>query len=307
MAYLIDYFYNFGTKRAVACVGHGFVGSAVVNTFSQKCKVFVHDIRPVDNVLYCSDIPDTVAKLESESTYPVYFVCVPTPMKKATGECDTSIVESVLRNLAHNVSKKSIVIIKSTMYIGATRKLVKLYDNGLLQVIFNPEFLTERNAKQDFSEQKQFIFGSIYDDETNMYIKGLYEHAFNSNIDVSFVRPEEAEMSKLMLNCFWAVKVSFANEIFKICENANLDYETVKSFVLKDKRIGKTHMDVPGYDGQRGFGGVCLPKDLHNLISWAKNRGTETPLLNVVWDNNLNHREKHEWNEMLGRAVSDKM
>ena len=104
-----------------------------------------------------------------------------------------------------------------------------------------------------------------------------------------------------------ATKVSFANEIYKICEKLDIDYDKVVEYVLYDDRIGKSHLTVPGPDGELGFGGHCLPKDLNALISVAveNSLGLYINVLSGVLETNDKVRKNRDWEEMKGRAVVD--
>ena len=113
-------------------------------------------------------------------------------------------------------------------------------------------------------------------------------------------------MVKYFINTFLAVKVSFANEMKQICESAGLDYDDVRRLALFDNRIGKSHLMVPGPDGELGFGGTCFPKDINALISFAKENNIDPIVLQAAWDKNLQVREEKDWLTMFGRAISAK-
>jgi UDPglucose 6-dehydrogenase len=294
---------------SIGCVGFGFVGKALSSKFAQTHDVHVYDISipqtTPSNITFHSSICEMVATLEMSSPDRMitYFVCVPTPMDTQSGECDTTIVKKVVGQLKQYISRESIVVIKSTLSVGTVRSLED--NNKLLTVAFNPEFLTERNASLDFANQKRAIIGlRTNDTEVRLTLETAYKRSFGEEFEVQFVLPEEAEMTKLMLNSFWAVKVAFANEIYSVCQASDIDYNTVLRLVLADERIGKTHLYVPGLDGKRGFGGVCLPKDLCNLRYCAKKLDTETPVLDATWISNLLVRDP-DWTELKGRAVSE--
>ena len=112
-----------------------------------------------------------------------------------------------------------------------------------------------------------------------------------------------AEMVKYLTNSFLATKVSFANEIYQICDKLNIDYDKVVEYATLDDRLGKSHWNVPGPDGDFGFGGHCLPKDLSALIYLAMNLHTETNVLNAVEETNDVVRKNRDWENMKGRAV----
>ena len=106
-------------------------------------------------------------------------------------------------------------------------------------------------------------------------------------------------MVKYFTNCFLATKVSFANEMYNICQQLDLDYDKVVEYATYDERLGKSHWAVPGPDGDFGFGGHCLPKDLSAIISQFETYG----LLESVEQVNDQVRNDRDWEHMVGRAV----
>lgn len=288
----------------IGCVGYGFVGSALCNCFAKVEKVLVYDILDVTNNLkknmeYQSNFEQFIVELEKEKDN-IIFICVPTPMNIKTKKCDLKIVDTVIKQIYKNVQKKCYVVIKSTIPVGTIDYYHTLYGDKL-KMIFNPEFLTQNNAEEDFLNQKRAIFGTHIEDikcVTKLYKKAL------QNIDIQMTTPRESEMVKLTLNTFWATKVAFANEIYDICEGMNINYNDVINLVKDDPRMGKTHLSVPGFDGYRGFGGVCLPKDLNNLRTLSVDNSVSTPLLDAVWEKNCKVREVKDWEDLIGKAVT---
>jgi UDPglucose 6-dehydrogenase len=114
-----------------------------------------------------------------------------------------------------------------------------------------------------------------------------------------------AEMVKYFTNCFLASKVTFANQMYDICKASEIDYDKVCEYALYDTRIGKSHLAVPGPDGDRGFGGHCFPKDLEAMIYFANQNFINPDFLNQVVVSNDLYREEKDWLSMKGRAVSD--
>ena len=292
----------------IGCIGYGFVGGALCHTFSKVSKVLVYDVidisdRLEENMEAISDFSVFVKQMETESV-PIYFICVPTPMFENSLRCDLSIMDTVFKNLEKYVSKRSIVVIKSTIPIGTTERYAEQY-NDKFNVVFNPEFLTQNNAKEDFKNQTRVIFGhkNFKNPEWLHAVVKLYTDAI-PNISVYHSSSREAEMCKLMLNSYWASKVAFANEVYDICKAMDIDYNAVANLVKSDPRMGPSHLSVPGPDGLRGFGGVCLPKDLNNLRKLAEQNGVRTLVLDAIWEKNCEVREKKDWEDLIGKAVS---
>ena len=113
-----------------------------------------------------------------------------------------------------------------------------------------------------------------------------------------------AEMIKYFTNSFLATKVSFANEIYDICSKLNLDFDKVIEYSIYDKRIGNSHLNVPGHDGDFGFGGHCLPKDLNALINLSDKLGAKNNILKSVLKTNDEIRKNRDWEKMKGRAIN---
>tara|TARA_Y100000385_G_C12926891_1_gene565009 strand:- start:22 stop:864 length:843 start_codon:yes stop_codon:yes gene_type:complete len=277
---------------SIGIVGQGFVGGAVRDAFCTTHKVHAYDKSHAK----CSRLIKSIKDLVAESD--IIFVCVPTPMKKS-GECDISIVEDVLAHL--NVCNKMItVLIKSTMPPGTTRYLNKKYAN--LNIIFNPEFLTEANAFHDYKNQNRVILGGgevITKDLINMFKKQF------PKADIITTGPEVAEMIKYTTNTFLSTKVAFANEIYQICQKLNIEYEEVVSHGTKDNRLGLSHWSVPGPDGDLGYGGHCFPKDIAGLKYAANKLGVDTKILNATISKNDEVRKDRNWEKQTGRAVTE--
>lgn len=288
----------------IGCIGYGFVGSALCNCFSKVEKVLVHDILDVskhlkDNMKYEKNFEQFLSNLEREENS-IIFICVPTPMNLTTKKCDIRIIDKILKDIYSYVTKTCYIVIKSTIPVGTIDYYHVLYGDKL-NMIFNPEFLTQNNAERDFLNQTRAIFGSNIDDISP--VVNIYKNAL-PKIEIQYSTPQEAEMTKLTLNTFWATKVAFANEMHDICKGLNINYDNVIKLVKSDPRMGKTHLAVPGADGYRGFGGVCLPKDLNNLRMLSKEADIQTPLLDAVWLKNCEVREVKDWEELIGKAVS---
>ena len=170
-----------------------------------------------------------------------------------------------------------------------------------MNLVFNPEFLTEANAVEDFNNQSRIILGGPRPATTEL--RRLYSKVF-PKAHIIKTDSTHAEMVKYLTNSFLATKVSFANEIYQICDKLKVDYDKVVEYATLDDRLGKSHWQVPGHDGDFGFGGHCLPKDLSALIFLAMNLNTDTNVLNAVEETNDIVRKNRDWEQMKGRAVT---
>ena len=271
----------------IGIIGQGFVGNAVFKKFQNFYNVLTFD---VEKDRCNSSLSEIKKKCE------IVFVCVPTPMNN-DGSCDISIVESIMKDLSS--VKELIVVNKSTVTPGTTEKLNEIYTN--LNIVFNPEFLTERNAVNDYDTQERIIIGGPRPATT--ILKNIFSKVF-PNAKVIKTGSKHAEMIKYFTNCFLATKVAFANEMYQICDQLNLDYDKVIEYVLYDKRIGKSHFNVPGPDGDYGFGGHCFPKDLSAIIKLSNDLKSTNNVIKSVKRTNDKVRINRDWEEMKGRAVN---
>ena len=281
----------------IGIVGQGFVGTAIKVGFEPHYELETYDA--FDESKSTGNLADLVAECE------VIFVCVPTPMN-VDGTCHTDIVESVVKRINSKrqgylrtaLKHDTIVVLKSTVPPGTTDRLNKKYKD--ISVIFNPEFLTETNFIEDFKNQTRIILGGTRKG-TNL-LRQVYSKVFPM-AHIIKTASITAEMVKYMTNAYLATKVSFANEIKQICDKVGADYDKVIEYATLDERLGKTHLGVPGPDGDCGFGGHCLPKDINALISVAHKLGVETKVLESVVETNDRVRENRDWEDMKGRAV----
>ena len=185
-------------KLNIGIIGNGFVGEAQAFAFSPIANVKIFDIDPIKST--CS--------LENVHKSDFVFVCVPTPMFE-DGSQDFSYVEDVFKNAI----SKPIYIIKSTILPGSTEKLSKKYQD--LQIIFSPEFLTERTAKLDMLTQSRIILGG--DKELVNKVEKFFLLRFK-NKHIIKTDSRTAELIKYMNNSFFATKVSIMNEFKLLCD-----------------------------------------------------------------------------------------
>lgn len=270
----------------IGIIGQGFVGNAVYQKFKNFFNIYTYDINPE---LCNSNLIDL------KNNCKIIFVCVPTPMK-SDGSCDISIVETVVSQLSD--IDDLIIINKSTVILGTTEKLNLKYKR--IQILFNPEFLTERNAVEDFNNQSRIILGGPRPATT--VVKNIFSKVF-PNAHIIKTGATHAEMIKYFTNSFLATKVSFANEMYDLCEKLDLDYDKVVEYSSLDNRIGNSHLNVPGPDGDLGFGGHCFPKDLSALIRLTKDLNSTNNVLKSVFETNDKVRINRDWEKMKGRAV----
>ena len=289
-------------KQKIGVIGNGFVGGAVKYGFSPNtgcdAEVRVYDKNP-------SKSTHTLEETVNKSDF--IFLSVPTPANK-DGSINLDILDSALNDIdkVHTREKDNAILIRSTVIPGTTWSLQTKYPQ--LNILFNPEFLTERSANFDFINQSRFIIGSngkmgsLMQSEN--FVK-LIKDRFGDCVAIMETSYETAELIKYMNNCFFATKVSFMNEMYQIAEKIDANWDEAVSGFVSDGRIGHSHLGVPGHDGKFGFGGSCFPKDVQAMINFGDTIGVDMEVLSAVWRKNLEVRPEQDWKELKGRAVID--
>lgn len=272
--------------HSIGIYGFGFVGRAIAHGFALHANISIYDKYQKDS----DDIISMIRKSE------IIFVAVPTPMSD-DGHCDTSIVEEAVANIERQSfpDQDKTIIIKSTVPPGTCRKL---QEKTRHIIIFNPEFLTERASKLDFINPARIILGGIL----VVDVQNLYRSRF-PHTPIYWTSLESAEFIKYMCNGFFALKVSFMNECYDIALALGLDFQELKKMFLADMRIGNSHVDCPGHDGQRGFGGKCFPKDVAGIIHWAEEEGLYFDTLKTARKVNDRVRKIKDWEKIPGATI----
>ena len=272
------------TKFKVGIIGNGFVGESQAFAFSPTTDLRIYDIDPLKS----THSQDELNKCD------FIFVCVPTPMKK-DGSQDISYIENVFKNAVEG----PIYIIKSTIIPGTTKNLNTQYRK--LNIIFSPEFLTERTAKLDMLTQARIVLGGsqTLTDKTAK----LFEQRF-MNKHIIKTDSTTAELIKYMNNSFFATKVSILNEFKLLADKLEANWDDALYGFSSDSRIGDSHLHVPGPDGKLGYGGTCFPKDVNALITLCKKLNTPLNTIEGGWKTNIEVRPEKDWEADKGRAVS---
>lgn len=232
-----------------------------------------HEILPYDKFKQPYTNPEILKQAE------LVFICVPTPMK-SSGEIDYSAIHNSIKTLekvTQNNTLKPLVVIRSTVVSGTTNTLEKQYP---FHFAFNPEFLREKHALEDMKNTDRIVIGANRQ-EDHEKVEQVYKPIF-PNAKYIYVNTKTAEMIKYAANVMLTGQIALANEIYQICKAVGVDYETVKNAILLDSRIAR-NIHVPGHDGQLGYGGKCLPKDLNALIYLAREHMYRPYLLEEVW------------------------
>jgi UDPglucose 6-dehydrogenase len=252
----------------IGIMGLGVIGGACKYGFEKLGhKINVHDI--ILNTKF-EDV------LDSE----IIYICVPTP-QKSDDSCDVSIVEKVIYELKSK-NYGGIIAIKSTVKPTTTDRLIKETN---LNICFVPEFLRERCAISDFIENHDLLaVGTNLLDNYNKIVECHGKYPKN----IIMLKPVEAELLKYYSNVFNAIKVVFANEMYEICEATNADYSKIKNAFIKRNTAKDLYLDVN--NNFRGFGGICLPKDIAALTAFVRELNLDLKLFETI--NNENKKFK---------------
>ena len=234
--------------------GHGWVGKAMKTLFPDA---LVHD--PAQGMI-CEEKCD------------IAFVCVPTPAKD--GKLDISIVEEVVSQ-----SEEDLIVIRSTVNPGTSNYLSEKYNK---QIVFQPEYLGE-TVNHPMSDQKTRQWMVIGGDPDNRRkVIELYQKAYNANVSITLMTNYEAEVVKLTENRAIAFKVSECQELYDVCEKANLDYYKIRDAVYgQDPRFNLWFTFI--YPEKRGFNSSkCLRKDVPAFCAWAESCGVDADITKLL-------------------------
>ena len=263
----------------IGIAGYGFVGKAVAHGFKNT------DLIIADPILGTS----TKDILEAEPN--VVFICVPTPMGE-DGIIDASIVEQVLTEL--QPLENTLMVLKSTVIPDIVARLSKKFR----RFVYNPEFLTERNAEHDFQYPQLHVFGG-HQRDTHELSRIYKQYSICEPCPEHHMTAVEASFVKYGINTFLMTKVLFWNQYAQVCIEHGADYDTVRRAIGEDVRIGASHMMVPGHDGRLGSAGACFAKDVPAMIHFSKK---QLSVLREAWNVNCDYR--NSYSEKLDREVA---
>jgi UDPglucose 6-dehydrogenase len=254
----------------VLVVGYGYVGSAVSSIFN------IDDITIVDPKLD----PNKTIRSVANKKYDIVFVCVDTPKNEKF-----KTLNSVLKECNSFLLKDTIVVSKST----ATPNFYKLAEKNFknLKLLHSPEYLSHWNNVEDFANQKFIIMGGDKKAAAVACTILLNRLKFVKTARVTDI--ETAAFVKYSENAFLALKVTFANELFKIHKKLKLksSFDEFTELLGLDERIGPSHLQVPGRDGLCGWGGHCYNKDIDELSKFS-----DSSLIKFMIKLNNHHRNE---------------
>ena len=269
----------------IGIIGYGFVGKALSDALTSDV-----DICKIDPKLN-SSIKDL-----QEFKPDAIFICVPTPMNN-DGSQNIKIIRDTLNEL-QKLDISGLIVIKSTVHPGNIDEIKSIAP----KFIYNPEFLREKYASEDFINSNLIVFGG--EEESCSFLSKIYSnHSKCINKDYVYTDAKAASLIKYTINSFLATKVIFFNEMKNLFNSTDSSesWENFIKFLSKDERIGSSHMMVPGHDGRFGFGGACLPKDTSAIISYAKSMNVDLNLINNAIK--TNNKIRASYNSKTDREI----
>ena len=247
---------------------------------------------------FTTDLGSVLDKLE------ILFIAVGTPADE-DGSADLSYVLQVAREVGRKMNNYLLVVTKSTVPVGTSRKVreaveQELKNRGLdidFDVASNPEFLKEGDAIKDFMSPDRVVVG-VESEHARELMTRLYRPFLLNNFRVIFMDIPSAEMTKYAANSMLATRISFMNDIANLCEQVGADVNMVRKGIGSDARIGSKFL-YPGI----GYGGSCFPKDVKALLHTAAENGCRMRVLEAVEE--VNYRQKEVLFRKLEKAFPE--
>ena len=235
---------------------------------------------------------------ESIRNYPIILIAVGTPSQD-DGSCNLSFIKQIIEIIASTINNYKIIITKSTVPPGTNEWIQQTFiemgiKDDLFDIVSNPEFLREGRALWDIFHPNKLVFGTKTDRPLEV-LKKLYP---KGSAPFVFTSLTGAELIKYASNVFLATKISFANEMARICDVFQVDYTDLNKGLGMDPRIGPDFLNAG-----LGFGGSCLPKDLSSLKHSALSHKLETKLLDAVME--INDTQIELYLKKLSTALPD--
>lgn len=254
----------------IGICGLGFVGSAIMDSFVEK-KV---------NVITYDKYKDSQYTLNDLLSCKMIFLCLPTKYNSVKNSYDKTAIFETCKFLFENKYKGG-VILKSTVEPGTTTILASKYTD--LNFIHNPEFLTARTAAHDYHNQTHIVLGIAPGCNEDVYQQVVKYHVDNyPGAEVSCCTSLESETMKIVANCFYSVKIQYFTEVYLLCKELGLDFNLIKSMIIKNGWVNPMHTNIPGPDGKISYGGLCFPKDTNAFLEFLKLNNVPHKLIESV-------------------------
>ena len=230
----------------------------------------------------------------------IIFIAVGTP-QGLNGNANLEYVRNTSKSIAKAMDGFKIIVTKSTVPVGTAdqiRQWISEETSHPFAVLSNPEFMKEGAAVEDFMKPDRVVLGGD-DAEALEIVKELYEPFLRTGNQILVMDSRSAEMSKYAANAMLATKISFINEVSRLCEYMGADINDVRRAIALDRRIGQ-HFIFPGV----GYGGSCFPKDIRAIISMGGDQ-EEMSLMKAV--EQVNERQKRVLVEKIKHRFGAKL
>jgi UDPglucose 6-dehydrogenase len=286
----------------IAMIGTGYVGlvsGACLSEFGHEVVCIDKDASKVETLrnggipIYEPGLDEVVAanvkagrlSFETDLAHGVagaaaIFIAVGTPSRRGDGHADLSFVFAAAEEIAKALTGYAVVVTKSTVPVGTSRKVEEIIKNANPSALFdmasNPEFLREGSALEDFRRPDRVVVGCDTDWARDV-MREVYRPLYLNETPILFTSRESSELIKYAANAFLATKITFINEMADICEKVGGNVQDVARGIGLDGRIGGKFLHAgPGY------GGSCFPKDTLALVQTAQQLGAPTRIVEAV-------------------------
>jgi len=292
----------------IAIVGTGYVGLVTGTCFAEMGNNVtcididskkIERLNNGESVIYEPGLEEMIKKNMNEKRLTfsnsfedsipgsdICFIAVGTPPLE-DGSADVSYVLSAAKSIAKNMDRPMVIVDKSTVPIGTgfeVEKIVKANTEYAFSVVSNPEFLKEGQAINDFMRPDRIVIGSSVEWAKNRMTE-LYSPFVTNGHKIVYTDVISAEMIKYAANAMLATRISFINEIAKLCDKIGGDVKAVREGIGLDSRIGMSFLYA-----SCGYGGSCFPKDVKELIQVGRRNGIEMKIAKSVEDVNYNQK-----------------
>ena len=248
-------------------IGYGFVGRSQHLVFEHNCNAFIVDPQKNSN---------TIEQMCWSFVPKIIFVSLPAPTLE-DGSVDISLIRNTLQELVRQ-QYEGIVVLKSTVPPEKIHELYVEFANdpilnkkGPLRFVYSPEFLREKHYKEDALNPEFILLAGNWQDCQRIKETYINHSHIKGRLDFRMVDYRTASLIKYTINSYLAMKVTFMNQVYQLMGDVYgvtgpHDWSEFVDILSLDSRIGVGHMHVPGPDGQYGYGGSCLPKDVKAFI-----------------------------------------
>jgi UDPglucose 6-dehydrogenase len=266
--------------------------SGVVSIMEPGLEIAMRRLSKSGQIDFQSSLPIELSEID------FVFVCVPTP-SGPSGQIILNHVLSACLSVSEVLKTESILIIKSTLPLGGLQEIVREIDKSELNVCYNPEFLRQGSALNDFLHPDRIVIGSS-SEALSTRVAALYS---GIPAEILLTSASSAEVIKLASNAFLGLRLSFANEIAYICEKTGASFAAVSKGMGLDPRFGLGYF-TPG----PGWGGSCLPKDTSALNFSANVADASSNLIQSIIESNRISKVRvvDRWRRMLGGSLVNK-